>query len=201
MGHHLEAPNESANVGQILLKWWGMEPFLNLLADDFPGITRKSVKPYLNHWFPGFSSHSAQAPKVLCFLGQDGPHCWPISSPKWEYIWENQPYNTNICTEMTLWFVGNRWSTSLSFGSFIYLLQDFFRSIWLFAFLKKTSPWENLPKGQQLSFYKHIATFQESIAEVFHSPIENIWTYIMGHDPKTILLPIDMAPFILHNFS
>lgn len=84
--------------------------------------------------------------------------------------------------------------------SFIYLLQDFFRSIWLFAFLKKTSPWENLPKGQQLSFYKHIATFQESIERrcSIH-PLKT--TYIMGHDPKTILLPIDMAPFILHKFS
>lgn len=157
----------------------------------------QAVKPYLNHWFPGFSSHSAQAPKVLCFLGQDGPHWWPISSPKWEYIYGKISRTTQTSAQ--------RWPFGLlaTGGQHHFLLEvsSIFYKISLFAFLKKTSPWENLPKGQQLSFYKHIATFQESIAEVFHSPIENIWTYIMGHDPKTILLPIDMAPFILHKCS
>jgi hypothetical protein len=112
-----------------------------LLADYFPGITSgqtipqplipRILKPFSSGTESSLFPWTGWSPLMANFITKMGI-----------YIWENQPYNTNICTEMTLWFVGNRWSTSLSFGSFIYLLQDFTLRI-----SKKNVPMGKPPQG------------------------------------------------------
>ena len=155
----------------------------------------QAVKPYLNHWFPGFSSHSAQAPKVLCFLGQDGPHWWPISSPKWEYIYGKISRTTQTSAQ--------RWPFGLlaTGGQHHFLLEvsSIFYKISLFAFLKKRPHGKTSPRVNSWASTSTLPPSKKASLRCSIHPLKTSELILWDMIPKQYYFPSTWPPSFFIN--